>query len=149
MNTCQRCGNPYDAARGICPYCFARPSPHKVTSKFLVLNIKEDMPTLDAARRRLIAAVDAAQADSVRAIKLIHGHGSTGKGGALAKGLRSSLAKLKRAGTIADWIAGEDFHTTNARVQRALATLPRLPNDPDCGRSNPGVTLVLLNAVDR
>jgi hypothetical protein len=148
VTICNRCGNAYPEERGICPYCFARPSPHKVVSKFLVLNIKKDMPTLDAARRSLVAAVDTARADGVRAIKLVHGYGSTGKGGALAKGLRSSLAKLKRAGTIADWIAGEDFHTTNARVQHALATLPRLRNDPDCGRSNPGVTLVLLSAVE-
>lgn len=67
----------------------------------LTLNIKHDMPTVDQARR-LILELDRAKKQGYKAIKLIHGYGSIGKGGVLKDALRKSLS-LRRSSGIRLW----------------------------------------------
>lgn len=57
------------------------------------INIELEMPTVDEARRRLIEELKRAKAEGYYVIKLIHGYGSTGAGGALRHSLRSSLRR--------------------------------------------------------
>lgn len=46
------------------------------------VNIKYDMPTADLAVRRTTYAIENGRTLGASAVKLIHGYGSTGKGGA-------------------------------------------------------------------
>ena len=61
-----------------------------------ILNIEAGLPTVEEARSILLAELKQAKQSGVKAIKVIHGYGSTGKGGALRGGLRTSLLRRKK-----------------------------------------------------
>lgn len=85
-----------------------------------------------------------AKAGRVSAIKIIHGYGSTGKGGAIRTETRRMLRERKARGQIRDFVAGEEFSLFTDAGRAAGALVPELKKDPDYGRGNPGVTIVML-----
>lgn len=113
-------------------------------SRVRTINIEAELPSLDEARRTLAAEIREAKKQGVRLLKVIHGYGSTGKGGRLAVGLRKSFALRKKEGVLRDFIAGEDFSVLNEVTLQALEELPELRGDPDLGMTNLGVTLLWL-----
>jgi hypothetical protein len=108
------------------------------------VNIEAGFPTLEEARKKLAAAIRDGKRSGARVVKVIHGYGSTGKGGTLCFGLRKSLALRKKEGLIKDFIKGEDFSIFNQRVLELLEAVPELRADPDLSAVNEGVTLVWL-----
>jgi hypothetical protein len=108
------------------------------------VNLKADQPTLVEARARLDAEISIAKCSGLVALKVVHGYGSSGKGGTLKRGLRESLERRAREGRIRGWIAGEDWEIFHARTRDVLAEAPGADRDVDLGRGNPGVTIVLL-----
>jgi len=108
------------------------------------LNIEASFPTLDDARRQVIEEIRKAKREGVRILKVIHGYGSSGKGGTLNHGLRKSFALRKKEGVIRDFIAGESFDIFNATVLQLLELVPALRGDPDLGQTNLGITVIWL-----
>jgi hypothetical protein len=96
------------------------------------------MPTVDEARRRLIIELQRARAKGSKAMKLIHGYGSTGVGGALREGLRASLSRRRKEGVIQSWVAGEKWDPFEPVARAILDVCPELGRDADIGRGNPG-----------
>lgn len=113
-------------------------------SKSRTINIKADRPTLEEARRDAIAAIRAAKRDGIRVLKIIHGYGSTGKGGTLAVGLRKSFRLRRKEGQIREFIPGEDFSVFDEATLLLLEAMPEVRGDSDLGRANPGVTVLWL-----
>ncbi len=109
-----------------------------------VLNIKESMPTVEEARRLLLDALRSARADGVEVLKIIHGYGSSGVGGALRTGLRQSLSRRRKEGLVREVIHGESWDIFEARTQELLQRHPALRRDRDLNNSNEGITLVIL-----
>ena len=107
-------------------------------------NVEAGLPTLEEARRRVIDEIKRAQRAGVRVLKIIHGYGSTGKGGTLCTGLRKSFRLRKKEGVIVDFIIGEDFSVFNDATLRLLAAVPELRGDPDLNATNEGVTILWL-----
>jgi hypothetical protein len=107
-------------------------------------NVEAGLPTLEEARRLVAAEIKQAKRDRVRVIKVIHGYGSSGKGGALFIGLRKSFGLRKKEGVIKDFIPGEDFSIFNDIVLRLLEAVPELRGDPDLNATNEGVTILWL-----
>ncbi len=107
-------------------------------------NVEANFPTLDEARRQIIEEIRTAKRKGVRVLKIIHGYGSSGKGGTLNFGLRKSFALRKKEGVIKDFIAGEDFSIFNPTVLNLLETVPELRGDPDLDAMNEGVTVLWL-----
>src|ERR1017187_832935 len=104
-------------------------------------NVEAGLPTLDEARRLVIEEIKRAKREGVKVLKVIHGYGSSGKGGALYVGLRKSFGLRKKEAVIKDFIAGEDFSIFNDTVLALLEAVPELRGDPDLGATNEGVTL--------
>jgi hypothetical protein len=102
------------------------------------------MPTLDEARRMVIAEIKRAKRESVRVLKVIHGYGSSGKGGVLCVGLRKSFGLRKKEGVIKEFINGEDFSIFNPTVLTLLEAVPELRGDPDLNATNEGVTILWI-----
>ena len=48
-----------------------------------IVNLEAGMPTVDMARTHLNMTLRSAKANRVKVLKLIHGYGSSGKGGAI------------------------------------------------------------------
>lgn len=108
------------------------------------VNIKEDMPTAGEAIRRVTFHIHNSRAQGCTALKLIHGYGSTGKGGKIRQEVRRYLAQQKEKRVIRDFIAGEDFSIFNEPSRQAFALCPDLRKDSDLERSNNGVTIIVF-----
>ena len=77
-------------------------------------------------------------------LKVVHGYGSSGKGGTLCVGLRKSFGLRKKEGVIRDFIAGEDFSIFRPVVLALLEVVPELRGEPDLNATNEGVTILWL-----
>ena len=109
-----------------------------------VLNLEEGMPPAEEAVSRMRMGIQEMRVSRVKAVKLIHGYGSTGRGGKICSGVRNELANMKRRNLIKDFIPGEDFGPTDAVARRLADQAPAITRDPDYGRMNHGVTIVVL-----
>ena len=100
------------------------------------------LPTLDESRRLVIEEIKRATREGVKVLKVSHGYGLWGKGGALCVGLRKSFGQHKKETVIKEFIAGEDVSIFNDTVLALLEAVPGLRGDPDLGASNEGVTML-------
>ena len=107
-------------------------------------NVEAGLPTLDDARRLVVAEIKLAKREGAKVLKVIHGYGSSGKGGALCVGLRKSFRLRKKEGVIKDFIPGEDFSIFNDTVLTLVEAVPGLRGDPDLNATNEGVTILWL-----
>lgn len=108
------------------------------------VNLEEGMPTIEEARARLRSEIAAAQSGGFKFLKLIHGYGSHGIGGDLRYALQATLRQMAASGEIRDCIYGENWRRGDQRSWELLKRIPELKNDPDLGKGNRGITLVLL-----
>jgi hypothetical protein len=108
------------------------------------INLKEDMPSVDEAGRRLAQILKSSRSRAVKALKIIHGYGSQGVGGAIRASVRKSLMKRVRAKEIRACIPGETWSLLNKESQEVLRQCDALSGDPDLGMANPGITVVLM-----
>ena len=115
-----------------------------MTSMVRTFNVEAGLPTVDEARRIVIQEIKRAKNAGIRVLKVIHGYGSSGKGGALCLGLRKSFRLRKKEGVIKDFIAGEDFTIFDETVLNLLEAVPELRGDVDLGATNEGVTILWL-----
>lgn len=108
------------------------------------VNIKAGMPTVEQARKKLHNELVLAKRLGVCALKVIHGYGSSGTGGALRTGLRQTLSQRLKEGKIKSFVPGEEWNLFDEPARAMLEACPELSGDSDLGRHNEGVTLVLL-----
>ena len=109
-----------------------------------IINLEEGRPTVEAARSRLSQALVSARANRVPCVKLIHGYGSSGQGGAIKREVQLILAEKKRMGAIREFVPGEDFSPFYESARRAVDLCPELSKDRDYSRQNGGITVVVL-----
>ncbi len=113
-------------------------------SAYRVFNLKASLPTLDEARRQMMAEIHRAKQEHVRVLKVIHGYGSSGKGGTLGEGLGKSFALRRKEGVIKDFVPGCNFSIFNPVVLALMEVVPELRADPDLEQTNLGITLLWL-----
>ena len=102
------------------------------------------MPSVDEALRRLDREIAVARQGKVGLVKIVHGYGSTGAGGDIRIAVQRRLHELAEAGQIRGCIFGENWSKTDDASWRLLQSKSELKNDPDLGRRNEGITVVLL-----
>lgn len=108
------------------------------------VNIKADMPTSQEAIKRVTFSIRNGKSLGAAAIKIIHGYGSTGKGGKIRIDTRRYLQDQKDKKQIRDFITGEDFSIFNEATRSAFALCDDLRRDRDLDNHNNGVTIVIL-----
>jgi hypothetical protein len=112
--------------------------------EYVTINLEDGRPTKDVALRRLSAEIFRYKAHRVKALKLIHGYGSSGVGGILRVAVRKELDRMKSRGVIKLYVPGENFEIFSADTIKMLDSCDALRNDRDLGRYNNGITMVLL-----
>ncbi len=111
-------------------------------SGYTELNIKEDMPPAADVMKYLQDSLARLRRDKTKCVLIIHGYGSTGKGGTICQKSRQWLKAQERQGKVRKVICGEDFSLFNFE---ALALKNRYPElEPLLRVCNHGVTVVEL-----
>jgi hypothetical protein len=108
------------------------------------VNLETGMPTVPAALARLEEALRGARKEQFAVLKIIHGYGSSGAGGALRQSLQAELAQQAHRGEVRAFIAGEDWRISHQEAWELLSACPELRKDLDLGRGNKGISLVVL-----
>jgi hypothetical protein len=143
---CAVCGNEKDSGP-TCRFCGARQKPEaEEKSNFIhkTINLEHGRPFVAEAIKKLLCEIQAARIEQVRVLTVIHGYGSSGKGGAIRDECRKSLDYLLSTGEIKGYIPGEDFSSRAGLVKALLRQFPELTNNRNLDRRNPGVTLVIM-----
>jgi hypothetical protein len=109
-----------------------------------IINLEKGMPTADEALKRLNEALDAAKKDGVKALKIIHGYGSSGLGGILRTRIQKSLANRRNQGKIRACVFGDKWNSFEEVARSILEDCPELRKDTDFNRGNDGISIVLL-----
>lgn len=153
---CEVCGNPMPSVAVFCPYCVSRQEEQKklkgkprysTTAKAFrqkVVNIEHGLPFLEVALKRLDKAIEMAQHESVVILTLIHGYGSSGKGGIIREEVRKMLDYMQARGEIRSYLGGEDFGRKNGVARDLVRRYPALVKDRNYNKANRGITLVIL-----
>ena len=108
------------------------------------VNLELGMPFADQAIKRLTFEIHHSRAMGCTVLKIIHGYGSSGKGGKIRTESRKYLTRLKRQGEIRDFVKGEQFSIFEEATRQAFARCEELRRDHDLDRYNNGVTFILL-----
>lgn len=148
---CEVCGNMLEAARPVCPFCGYK-QVHRGGTKGKTfihrkVNLEAGRPVVEQALDRMIEVIDDGARNGVTVVTLIHGYGSSGKGGAIRVECRKMLDYLKSKERIADYIPGEDFTKRANRVKVLLRRHPQLKLDRNLNKGNRGITVVILSNV--
>ena len=114
------------------------------TTALRTVNLELGKPTVEQAVTKMNQAVFSAKASGTRVIKLIHGYGSSGKGGGIRHGVHRELEAKKTEGIIKEYVPGDAFSPFSSAGRKALAAMPELSRDRDYSRGNLGITLVLF-----
>lgn len=108
------------------------------------INLKSGMPTVAEALQQLDRELALARQTGGAVVKLIHGYGSTGAGGEIRIAVQKRLAEMAGRGEIRGCIFGENWSKTDEQAWALVKAHPQLKQDPDLGRRNLGVTMVVL-----
>lgn len=109
-----------------------------------IVNLEEGMPTVEEARLRLQHTLPAARRQGYTAVKLIHGYGSSGVGGALRMEIQQELQRMVGSGSIKGFIPGESWRVSDEATWPLLQRYPEWKQDADLGRNNRGISIALL-----
>ena len=99
----------------------------RYSSRLREVNLELGMPFADQAIKRLTFEIHHSRAMGCTVLKIIHGYGSSGKGG-----------------KIRDFVKGEQFSIFEEATRQAFARCEELRRDHDLDRYNNGVTFILL-----
>ena len=108
------------------------------------INLEAGMPLVHEALIQLDRELALARRQGLTILKLIHGYGSSGVGGDIRIAVQKRLRELEDQGAIRASIFGEDWGSSHPQTWALLKAQPTLKGDPDLGKKNAGITVVLL-----
>lgn len=147
MRPCSICGNDIPDRVRVCPFCEqpqepARVQPRRAREDVHTVSVKDGMPTAAAAVGHLDLRLQSVRAGGGGLVRVIHGWGSTGQGGAIRTAVRNHLIGLQRRGLIRGYVAGEDYSEVEGAGRGLRDRFPSLRPATVTDRHNPGITFV-------
>src|SRR5450631_35980 len=106
-------------------------------------NLEDGMPTVPQALARLSTELRKARERNIKALKIVHGYGSSGVGGDLRIAIQSTLRQMVDRGEIHACIFGENWRKGDEEAWSLVNRFPSMKEDHDFGRGNKGITLVV------
>lgn len=144
---CERCGNPIPAHSFTCRFCgFSQSLENfpKISERVVIANLENGMPTVEQALERFRRRLREASASGARVLKVIHGYGSTGRGGKIRDAVRRELGRMLARGEVGAVVAGEEYSSATLAGRDLLARFKELKATERSDSLNPGITLVEL-----
>lgn len=143
---CDVCGNDRQPGRVRCPFCgekYADGATCRQKRQFRIVNLEKGMPTVEQALKRLDCEIERARAEGVTLLQIIHGYGSSGKGGRIRLEGRKYLTYLAGSGRIRSIVHGEMLTRKGGVGKDLFRRCPELAEEGHLER-NKGITLVEL-----
>jgi hypothetical protein len=147
MRECPVCGNEVEPGLATCRFCGSELAVSGVgVSAVLhkIVNIERGRPVVETALSKMRGEITLARHGNVKVVTLIHGYGSSGKGGRIRIECRKLLDHMVEKGEIRKFIAGEDFHRRRGGGKDLLRRFPGLEKPCSTDFNNRGVTVVEL-----
>lgn len=142
---CEVCGNELDPTVIICPYCSKKRRNNPLTENdetVLVVNLERGMPIVHDAMKRMEVELATAENRGHKVLVLVHGYGSSGKGGAIKNAVRRELKLRQDQKKLNDVLPGEKCGKQSRHVKHIIKRFPMLKEY--ALRPNPGITLVVI-----
>jgi len=108
------------------------------------LNIKEGMPFVEEGMQRLAHGLNHARQNGAKVLRVVHGYGSGGSGGAIKDACRAFLARELSARRIQAMLPGENYLRQEPETAAWLRRWPALKAAERTDTRNAGITLVEL-----
>lgn len=149
MVLCEICGNEIAVGNSVCRFC-GSPQSGRAAAKVRkayrskVVNLERGMPVVEQALRRLDGALAESRVERVDVLTIIHGYGSSGRGGKIGRECRKTLDYRRSRGELVDYIPGEDFSRRNGKTRTLISRHPQVAADKNLDRGNRGITIVIL-----
>ena len=144
-SVCAVCGNEVDPALASCPFCSEKKKPEFVKTAaepYRVVNLERGMPIVRDALQRFASELETASRTGCKALVLIHGYGSSGKGGAIKDAVRKQLQFCMDQKTLSEVLPGEECGKRSGHARQVAKRFPFLVEFVQ--RANPGITLVII-----
>lgn len=112
--------------------------------KLITIDIKSEQQTARQAIAQFLTEVDACRIGGYKVMKVIHGYGSHGVGGAIKREFLRECQNLKNRGKIDDFVCCDNW-TDNSVVRKiAINYCPDLLADRELYLLNPGCSIVII-----
>lgn len=149
MMICPICGNETESSNATCPFCgsaieVAKAEKTSADVIHRIINIEQGRPLVETALKRMEQELLRAGAEQVQVVTLIHGYGSSGKGGKIRTECRKVLDYFVQQKTINAAIPGESFRKRSGAGKALLHRYPHLEQCCSSDFSNPGITVIVL-----
>ncbi len=145
---CPDCGN----ARALfnqCPHCGSDQLPI-LSSDTVEINIKQDGPYVEEALELLTEYLRKSIEIGIRTVVLIHGYGSSGKGGRIKWAIHDALVNNRYSDRVEDYYFGEEVAYGSPAYHSLLKRRPGLKQYLQRFKEgNSGVTVLLLGTHAR
>ena len=106
------------------------------------LNLEKGNFTVDHALAMVEIEIENAKREGIVAIKIVHGYGSHGVGGAILLALRPRLSNWKRIGFIRNFFFGDKWNLFDADTQSNMKKDKSIYGDKDFYCNYPGITII-------
>lgn len=110
----------------------------------ITIDIKSEQQTVRQAIAQFLVEVDACRIGGYKVIKVIHGYGSHGVGGAIKREFLKECQNLKNRGKIYDFVCCDNWTEHNVVRKIAINYCPDLLADRELYLLNPGCTIVII-----
>lgn len=150
MKLCEICGNEIEEQASVCHWCGSQQSGRSTAGRtrrggrMRTVNLEAGRPLVNQALGKLDMAIATEKRQGVRLLRVVHGYGSSGTGGAIKDAVLSHLRELKRQGFIRDYLWGGDYSDATPQGRSLLSRHPRLRSSLRTDRENEGMSFVEL-----
>ncbi len=150
MIRCPTCGNKVEYGLSQCMYC---DSDLEVSAAEMIdrpkivhrtVNLEHGRPVVETALKRMHNELDQAKQRGVKVVTLIHGYGSSGKGGKIRIECRKALDYLLQKNMVNSVVHGEVFHRRSGIGKSLVRQYPDLERVCRSDFTNPGITVVVF-----
>ncbi len=112
--------------------------------KLITIDIKSNRETVAQAIAEFLIELDSYKQGGFKVMKVIHGYGSHGVGGAIKQAFLKQCRDLKNRGKIEDYVCCDQWTPKNVVRKIAVNYCPDLLADGDLFMLNPGCTIVII-----
>ena len=114
-------------------------------NRYKTYNLKLDNPTVQQAIAMLELEIELCKKEGIFVLKVIHGYGSNGVGGAIKRQLHKWFIYAKNKGEILDFVKGENITDNNLVLKKMKEICPDLIGDFELLRTNAGLSLIWIS----